>query len=273
MLEDKKIGLVGAGTMAEAIVWGLLKAGVDPARVSASDPDERRRDFFRKELGVTATADNRAVVEFADILILAVKPSVVPIVLAEIGSLLKPQQVLISIAAGITTDSIQRELGTDIPVVRVMPNTPCLIGTGASAVARGGSADTAHVDIACQIFGAAGKVVEVSEDKMDAVTGLSGSGPAYVYAFIEALADGGVRMGLPEATALLLAAQTVAGAAQMVLQTGISPAELRDQVMTPGGTTAAGMASLERSGFASAVIEAVAAAANRSIELGKSSKR
>jgi len=272
LLENKRIGFIGAGTMAEAIGRGLLKAGVSPAQISASDPDERRREFCRRELGITATADNASVAQSSDIIILAVKPHVVHEVLAEIGGVLKPHQLLVSIAAGIRIDSIQSKLGADVPVVRVMPNTPCLVGEGASAIAPGEFAASVHRELASQIFGAVGRVVQVAEDKLDAVTGLSGSGPAYVYIFIEALADGGVRMGLPRETALVLAAQTVAGAARMVLETGAHPAELRDRVMTPGGTTVAGVASLEGSGFRSAAIEAVTAAANRAAELGKPKK-
>ena len=272
MLEKKRIGLVGAGMMAEAIARGLMKAGLDQANINASDPDDRRRDFFRKDLGIETAADNRSAARSADIIILAVKPHIVPETLAEIGSMLKPNQLLISIAAGVKINSIQDKLPESIPVIRVMPNTPCLIGEGASAIAPGKYASSVHMEIADQVFSAIGKVVQVTEDKLDAVTGLSGSGPAYVYTFIEALADGGVSVGLPKATALLLAAQTVAGAARMVLETGEDPAKLRDHVMTPGGTTVAGMASLERSGFKSATIEAVTAAANRSAEMGKSGK-
>lgn len=272
MLKNKKVGFIGAGMMAEATVRGLLNSGIDTARVSVSDPDEQRRDFFRSELGVGSTTDNRSVAQSADILIIATKPYVVPEVLAEIGSTLKPKQLVVSIAAGVTIDSIQSELGTNVPVVRVMPNTPCLIGEGSTALAPGKYATSAHMDLAAEIFSAVGKVVRVTEDKMDAVTGLSGSGPAYVYTFVEALADGGVRMGLPKSVALVLAAQTVAGAARMVLETGEHPAKLRDRVMTPGGTTIAAMASLERSAFRSAVMEAVTAATNRSAELGKSEK-
>lgn len=272
MLENKRIGFIGAGTMAEAIVRGLLKAGVGPAQISASDPDRRRRDFCQKELGIITAADNASVAQSSDIIILAVKPHVVHEVLAEIGGILKPRQLLISIAAGVKTASIQGKLGADVPVVRAMPNTPCLIGEGASAIAPGKFAASVHIDLASRIFSVVGIAVQVTEDKMDAVTGLSGSGPAYVYMFIEALADGGVRMGLPKETALVLAAQTAAGAARMVLETGAHPAELRDRVMTPGGTTAAGVASLESYGFRSAAIEAVTAATNRAAELGKLEK-
>lgn len=269
MLKNKKIGFIGAGMMAEAIARGLLKAGMDTTRISASDPGETRRDLFRKELGVSATTDNQTVAQFGDIILIAVKPFVVPDALASIADVLQPRQLVVSIAAGVTIDSIESKLPKGIPVVRVMPNTPCLIGEGAAALAPGKHATQAHLDLASEIFSASGKVVQLTEDKLDAVTGLSGSGPAYVYTFIEALADGGVRMGIPKATALVLAAQTVLGAAKMVLETGSHPAELRDKVMTPGGTTIAGMASLERDKFRSALIEAVTAATQRSAELGK----
>ena len=272
MLDKKKIGFIGAGLMAEAIARGLLKAGVVPARVSASDPDESRRELFSKNLGIAAGVENRSVAESSDVIILAVKPYIIPDVLAEIGGLLKPCQLVISIAAGITIDSIQDKLQAKVPIIRAMPNTPCLIGEGAVAIAPGKYASSAHMDIANQIFSSVGKVVQVSEDKLDAVTGLSGSGPAYVYTFIEALIDGGVKVGLPRETALMLAAQTVVGAARMVLDTGEDPAKLRDHVMTPGGTTVAGMAVLESSDFRSATIEAVTAATNRAAEMGKQNK-
>ena len=269
MLKNKKIGFIGAGMMAEATIRGLLKAGMDASKISASDPSEARRDLFRKELGVAATTDNRTVAQSADIIVIATKPFVVADALASIADVLQPKQLVVSIAAGVTIDSIQSKLPSGTPVVRVMPNTPALIGEGAAGIAPGKHATQAHLDLASEIFSASGKVVQLTEDKLDAVTGLSGSGPAFVYTFIEALADGGVRMGIPKATALLLAAQTVLGAAKMVLDAGEHPAVLRDKVMTPGGTTIAGMASLERDKFRSACIEAVTAATNRSTELGK----
>lgn len=269
MFESKRIGFIGAGMMAESIARGLLKCGVDPNRIAAYDPSKGRLDVFREELGVVCAESNKSVAEFADILILAIKPFVVSDALSGIGDVMHPEQLIVSIAAGITTVNIESKLTFNVPVVRVMPNTPCLIGEGATAIAAGKYATHLHLDIAGAIFGAVGKVVHVSEDKIDAVTGLSGSGPAYVYMFIEALADGGVRMGLPRATAQLLAAQTLVGAAKMVLEGGENPAVLRDRVTTPGGTTVAGTSSLEASGFRSAAIEAVTAATIRSAELGK----
>lgn len=272
MVNDKKIGFIGAGMMAEAIARGLLNAGMEPGRITAFDPDSGRCDLCRNVLGISAAEDNRAVVGSADIVILAVKPFVMPHVLTEISGSVKTSQLLISIAAGITIETIREKLAAGVPVIRVMPNTPCLIGEGASALAPGEFASAEHMKLASEIFRAVGIVVETTEDKLDAVTGLSGSGPAYVYAFIEALADGGVRMGLPKSVALTLAAQTVSGAARMVIQTGDHPAVLRDRVMTPGGTTIAGMAELEKAGFRSAAIEAVTAATLRATELGKPKK-
>lgn len=271
MLKDKKIGFIGAGMMAEAIASGLIKAGVPRDNIRVSDPDEHRRRIFEDQLGVAAFSENECVAEFANVLILAVKPHIISEVLEDIKPMVKREQLLISIAAGVTTAYIETMIGKEASVIRVMPNTPCLIGYGASALAWGKHADASDIETAQRIFEAVGKVVHVTEDKMDAVTGLSGSGPAYIYMLIEALADGGVRMGLPKSTALTLAAQTVAGSAMMVLNSGEHPAILRDRVTTPGGTTIAGVAVLEDREFRSALIEAVTAAARRSAELGKKS--
>lgn len=258
--------------MAEAIARGLIAAGVDRTHLLASDLDESRCEFFSSELEIPACTDNYAVAEAADIIIIAIKPHIVQQVLGQIGECFKADQILISIAAGITIDSIQSKLPDGIPVIRAMPNTPALIGQGATAIAPGKYASTEEMDVAAEVFGAVGKVVRVTEDKLNAVTGLSGSGPAYVYTFIEALADGGVRMGLPKSVALTLAAQTLVGAAEMVLETHEHPAVLRDRVMTPGGTTIAGMAALERSAFRSAVMEAVTDSAERAAEMSKPNK-
>lgn len=269
MLDDKKIGLIGGGMMAEAITRGLLKAGVEPSRITVSDPEAARREYLVQHIGVSAIDDNVETVRSADIVILAVKPFVLPSVLQAVCGEITPSHLLISIAAGITVASIESQLDENTPVVRAMPNTPCLIGAGAIAIAPGKYAESSHLDLAQEIFNAVGEVVRLSEDKLDAVTGLSGSGPAYVYMFIESLADGGVRMGLPRSVALTLAAQTVLGSAKMVLDTDEHPAQLRDRVTTPGGTTIAGTASLESDCFRSAVIEAVTKATERSAELGK----
>ncbi|MHB1001259.1 MAG: pyrroline-5-carboxylate reductase [Armatimonadota bacterium] len=269
MLENKRIGFIGGGMMAEAIVQGLIDSGISASQVTVFDTVEARRAYFAETYGITCAINNESVVKNSDIIILAVKPYVMPNVLSEICNDLRQDQLLISIAAGVTIKSIQGKLERNVPVIRVMPNTPCLIRKGISALAPGSYANDSHIQLAMDIFRSAGKAIEISEDKLDAVTGLSGSGPAYVYTFIEALADGGVRNGLPRATAILLAAQTVAGAAEMVLQSGSHPAVLRDNVTTPGGTTIAGLASLEHDGFRSALIESVTAATKRSEELGK----
>lgn len=268
-IELGRVGFIGGGMMAEATIRGLIQAGVAPSNIIVSDTEPTRTEYLARELGVTVAESNATVARTSDVIVLAVKPYVVPQVLDEIGEASTEVQLVMSIAAGVTLASIEGSLPEETPVVRVMPNTPALIGEGASAMAPGKHAGREHIAIAQAIFASVGKTVVTTEDKMDAVTGLSGSGPAYVYTFIESLADGGVRMGLPRDTALLLAAQTVAGAARMVIETGAHPAQLRDRVSTPGGTTVAAMASLERDGFRSAVIEAVTAAALRSAELGK----
>ncbi len=270
-LQDKKIGFIGAGMMAEAIARGLLKVGVSPDAMSASDPDECRRRVFC-EMGIRCTDDNRSVAESVDILLLAVKPFLIHQVLEGLAHVIKPHQLVISIAAGITTGSIESVIETDAPVVRVMPNTPALLGEGASGIAPGKHAAPEHLALAAEVLGACGKVVQVTEDKLDAVTGLSGSGPAYVYMFIEALTSGGVRMGLPRDAALTLAAQTVLGAAKMVIETGEHPAVLRDKVTTPGGTTIEAITALEKGGLRSAVMDAVTVATYKSKEIGRSSK-
>ncbi len=270
MLGGKTVGFIGAGVMAEAIARGLIRAGMSAEAMGAADPDERRRDLFHRELGIRTTADNESVVRSADVLVLAVKPRVVLQVVDDLVDVVTGRHLVISIAVGVKASAIEERLRANVPVIRVMPNTPCLVGEGAVAIARGKHAGAEHVEMAMQTFGAVGRVVEVTEDRMDAVTGLSGSGPAYVCMFIEALADGGVQMGLPRQTALMLAAQTVLGAAKMVVETGSHPAELRDRVATPGGTTIAGIARLERAGFRSAAIEAVASATVRSREIGRS---
>lgn len=269
MSDVARIGFIGAGMMAEAIACGLLKSGASPDFLCASDPDERRCAAFR-EMGIRCEADNRSVAACSDAIILAVKPFLIADVISGVADSIRPDQMIISIAAGITTSAIEQSLRTDAPVVRAMPNTPCLVGEGAIAIAPGLYAAQSHMDLAAGILGASGTVVRVSEDKMDAVTGLSGSGPAYVYMFIEALAAGGVREGLAREAALTLAAQTVLGAAKMVIETGEHPAVLRDKVTTPAGTTIEGIASLEDDEFRSAVMGAVSAASERSREIGKS---
>jgi len=265
----KRIAIIGAGNMGYALASGLLRSGlVGREDLSVSDPDESRLDLVREGLGAKTTRSNLECVRDADVIILAVKPSVVPPVLDEISGSVGPSQLVISIAAGVRTSAVEARLPEGVPVVRVMPNTPALVMSGICAVCRGRFASEDHLDAARSIFSSVGDVVAVDERDMDAVTGLSGSGPAYIYVLIEALADGGVKMGLQRDVALRLAAGTVLGAAKMVTELGEHPAVLKDRVVSPGGTTAAGLSVLERRGFRSALIDAVEAATLRSKELG-----
>jgi len=263
------VGFLGAGQMATALAAGWSRAGLlDPARSRAADPSPDARARFEKATGL-ATLDTNAVVASAcDVLVLAVKPQVVPAVLTELRPVLEPRHLVVSIAAGVTLKSLADGLGPTARLVRVMPNTPCLVGASASAYAVGPGAAPGDAELVQRLFGAVGKVFRVAEPLLDAVTGLSGSGPAFVYVFIEALADGGVKCGLPRDVAQTLAAQTVLGAAKMVLETGQHPAALKDAVASPGGTTIAGLHALERAAFRAAAIDAVEAAARRAQELG-----
>ena len=262
------IGFVGAGQMATALANGFLRAGLISAdRLLACDALPAAVERFAKATGARTVPSNAEATQQADVVILAVKPQHLPGVLDELRGKLTAQQLVISIAAGVRLDTIAERLGPGPRLVRVMPNTPCLIGQGASAYALGRSATPADNALVRQLLEAVGVAVAVSESSLDAVTGLSGSGPAFVYVMIEALADGGVRMGLPRDVALALAAQTVKGAADMVLSTGQHPALLKDQVTSPGGTTIAGLKALETGGLRAALMSAVEAATHRATEL------
>ncbi|NJM86828.1 MAG: pyrroline-5-carboxylate reductase [Hydrococcus sp. RU_2_2] len=264
-----KLGILGGGVMAEAILSRLITANIYATdEILVSDPDSQRRDFLQQKYGVRAIVENRSVVG-SDILLLAIKPQVLDLVIAEMknDSAQKPSLV-ISILAGVPLARLEAAF-PQIPVVRAMPNTPATVGAGITAIAPGKTVEASHLDLAKSIFAAVGEVVEVPESLMDAVTGLSGSGPAYVAIAIEALADGGVAAGLSRTVAMQLALQTVFGTAKL-LQSGLHPAELKDRVSSPGGTTITGVTELERAGFRSALIEAVLAATRRSRELGKS---
>lgn len=255
--------------MATAILRSLLDRGlVTPAQVAVSDPQEGSRQAANR-LGVLATASNAEALRDADVVFLAVKPGIVPVVLRENAERLTPGQLVVSIAAGVSLAAMEELLPEGVPVIRVMPNTPVLVGAGAAALCRGAAATEEHAALVRQMFEAGGICVEVNEAQMDAVTGLSGSGPAYVCLIIEALADGGVRMGLPRDVALKLATQTLLGGARWVQETGEHPAALKDRVTTPGGTTIAGLAALEEAAVRSGLIKAVEAATRRSAELGK----
>jgi pyrroline-5-carboxylate reductase len=264
------IGFLGAGQMATALAGGWARAGLlDAARSRAADPYPAARAKFTEQTGVKAVATNAEVVEGCDTLVLAVKPQVMAAVLAEVKPHIAARHVVVSIAAGVTLKTHADGLGDKTRLVRVMPNTPCLVGASAAGFAPGSTATSDDVVLVGKLFGAVGKAFAVPEPLLDAVTGLSGSGPAFVYVMIEALADGGVRVGLPRDVAQALAAQTVLGAAKMVLETGQHPAALKDAVASPSGTTIAGLHALERAGLRAALMDAVEAATRRSLELGR----
>jgi len=265
----RAIAIIGVGRMGAALARGLISAGYPAAAIRAFDSDPERLKRAR-EMGATAGESAAEAVASADVIIVAVKPADVPAVLAEIGPHLTVRQTVLSIAAGVTTRALRSDLPADCPagVVRAMPNTPCVVGEGMSVVALDSPASAEGIAAAKQVLGAAGRVVELPENLLDAATGLSGSGPAYVFTFIQALADGGVAAGLPRAVAVELAAQTLVGAARMVLAQEGHPEHLKDLVMSPGGTTAAGIAALEGRAFRAATMEAVIAAWRRARELG-----
>ena len=275
MLSDQTIAILGIGNMGRALFGGLMRGhDVDPGQVRITRRNTAALDALADEFpGIITTTDNSEAARGADIVILAVKPQTVSTVLSDIREDLAPETLVISILAGITTEALREALGQDVPVVRAMPNTPALVDEGATALAGGRYAEDVHVGRARAIFEAVGTVEVLPEDMMDAVTGLSGSGPAYVYMIIEAMTDGGVKQGLPRPQALRLAAQTVFGAAKLVLETGRHPAILRDEVTTPGGTAIAAVANLEDHGLRTMLINAVATATARSAELSQVNKK
>lgn len=257
--------------MATALAKGFVQAGlVAPAGVLASDPVEQARGAFSAALGANTTDRNLDVLEFAPVLLLAVKPDQIDNVLREIKLRLTSEHLLISIAAGVTIARLESDLAPGARVIRVMPNTPALVGASATAFAMGKGARPEDGRIAQKLFSAIGFSVQVKEGWLDAVTGLSGSGPAYVYLMIEALSDGGVACGLPRDIATKLAAQTLLGAAKMVLETGQHPGALKDMVTSPGGTTIEGLHELERGNLRGVLMNAVRAASEKSTRLGKS---
>ncbi len=269
MLEELKIGVIGVGNMGSSLVRGWLDGGrVKSGLVTAVDPREEVLAPLRS-VGVTVGSDPSLAVSGKDLVVLGIKPQIADEVMRDIAPALQPGQVLVSIMAGVSTDGIERAAAKSQPVVRVMPQILVSLRAAASALAAGRYASDDDVRLVQELFDEVGTTVIVEEKQMDAVTGLSGSGPAYVYTIIEALADGGVRMGLPPEAALKLAAQTVCGAGRMVLESGEHPAELKDRVTSPGGTTIAGLHELEKGGLRKALIDAVQAATNRSIELGR----
>lgn len=270
MLKGRRIGFLGAGNMAEAIIHGLIESGrVKAAEVIASDKNVGRLNVVVEGYGIEGFSKNFEVARRSDIVIVAVKPQVIDSVLDDIRDEIDDEKLLVSIAAGISIERIAARLNEGAKIVRVMPNTPALVLSGVSAICSGRGVSDEEGETVKAIFESVGEVVVVEDEGlMDAVTGLSGSGPAFVYTFIEALADAGVKVGLPRDVANLLAGQTVYGAAKTVMELKRHPAELKDMVTSPGGTTIAGLARLEDKGFRSAIIGAVEAAVERSRELG-----
>jgi pyrroline-5-carboxylate reductase len=263
-----QIGFIGAGRMATALAQGLLSAQLAKREtLLASDPSPVAVERFAEATGCRALNNNPELALACDVIFLAVKPQQISAVVHELRESLTSRHLVVSIAAGVTLDRLSSGLGKEPRLVRVMPNTPCLVGEGASAYCLGTSATPADGELVTQLLESVGRAFELPESLLDAVTGLSGSGPAFVYQVIEALSDGGVRMGLPREVATALAAQTVRGAAEMVLVTGEHPAVLKDQVTSPGGTTIAGLQALEAGGLRAALISAVEAATRRSTEL------
>jgi pyrroline-5-carboxylate reductase len=271
--DGTRIGFLGAGRMATALARAWTRSGrLAVLNTLASDPLPAARDAFTRDTGCRATADNLAVARHADVLVLAVKPQSMAAVLDEVRDAVQERRPLVvSIAAGVTLAQLSDALGDGTRLVRVMPNTPCLVDASASGFAPGANATQDDVALVQALLDDVGRAFRLPESLLDAVTGLSASGPAFVYLVIEALSDGGVRVGLPRDVATALAAQTVLGAAKMVLETGQHPAALKDMVASPGGTTIAGLHELERGGVRGALMNAVEAATKRATELGRKS--
>ena len=270
MMKTKTLGFIGAGNMAEAIVKGLLHAKVIPPEgIIVSDVKPERLAHLKAEHGVRTTQDTHELVSVSDVVVLSVKPQVIDKVLALIGTDIKSTQLVVSVAAGVPVSAIEARLPEGTHVVRTMPNTPATVQAGATAIAPGTHATEEDLEVARALFSAVGRVVTLDENLLDAVTGLSGSGPAYVMLMIEAMADGGVKVGLHRDTALLLAAQTVYGSAKLLLETGEHPGRLKDMVTSPGGTAIAGLHTLESGGLRRTLMDAVEAATNRSVQLGE----
>ncbi|MBE0501867.1 MAG: pyrroline-5-carboxylate reductase [Desulfuromonadales bacterium] len=269
MLKIDSVGFVGGGNMAEAILKGVLQSGYPSGQVAVFEPDSERAAYLAETYRIRIARSNRELVEQSALVVLAVKPQLLQTVLPEVVQGWGAGKLLVSILAGVTTAQLENGFSSQPAVVRAMPNTPAMIGAGATAICSGKFLTGVELDHAWQLFATIGDVVIVDEAQMDAVTGLSGSGPAYIYAVIEALTAGGVANGLSQEIALKLATQTVIGAASMVQQTAEEPAVLRQRVCSPGGTTLAAIELLEQRGLSAILIDAVGAATERSRELGR----
>ena len=270
MLDGKRLAFVGGGNMAEAMIRGLLAAKLmAPDDLLVSDVREERLAYLKETYRVHTSVSNPEVASKAEVVLLAVKPQIMSEVLDGLIDVINGDKLIVSIAAGITTTFVSDKFPGAVRVIRVMPNTPALVLEAASALTRGNHATLDDLEIAKRLFRAVGKVVIIEESLMDAITGLSGSGPAYIFLIIDALSDAGVKVGLSRDVAQLLAAQTVLGAARMVLDTKKHPGELKDMVTSPGGTAIAGLHTLEQGGLRTTLINAVETATLRSKELGQ----
>ncbi len=268
-MKTRRLGFLGAGNMAAALIKGLLHGEVlPPARILASDVKAERLEQLHAAHGIRTTMDNHQLLRESDVVVLAVKPQVIDKVLTEVGKDVRADQLVVSVAAGVPIEALESRLPPGSRVVRSMPNTPATVQAGATAISAGAHASADDMRIARELFEAVGRVVVLDEGLLDAVTGLSGSGPAYVMLIVEALADGGVKVGLHRDTALLLAAQTVFGSAKLLLETGEHPGRLKDMVTSPGGTAIAGLHTLESGALRKTLIDAVEAATERAAELG-----
>ena len=269
MLENKRIGFIGGGAMCEAMIGGLLHKGLlKPEQITVNDVASSRLTLLQQQYAVKTTDSATKVAGESEILFLTVKPQVMATVLSNIGKVVPKKTIVVSIAAGIKIATMEKYL-LGVPVIRVMPNTPVAVGEGMSAVARGTHADEKTAQLISELFAAVGRSVVVEESMMDAVTGLSGSGPAFFFLMLDALSDAGVRVGFSRQNALLLSAQTMLGAAKMVLETGEHPGKLKDMVTSPGGTAITGVHMLETHSIRASLIEAVVAATARSRDMGK----
>ncbi len=271
MIKDKTIAILGAGNMGSALIGGIIKKKlVLPDSICACDLSKERLEHLAQTYKIKTTCDNKQAIGDADLIILAVKPQQLPDLLTEIKPLLGKDKLLISIAAGVTIRKLQLYLsGVDIRIIRIMPNMPAFVGAAMSALCKSDNANSDDLKLAEEIFESIGETVIVKENLMDAVTGLSGSGPAYIMVIIEALADAGVKLGLPRDISLKLSLQTVLGSALLLKEKGLHPAQLKDMVASPGGATIAGLFELECGGLRATLIKAVEAAARRSKELGE----
>ncbi len=269
-MENRNIGFIGAGKMGSALMQGIIKAGiVKPENIGASDVYEPFLNELKTNLGIRVSTDNAVIAQGSDILILAVKPQTLDSVLANLRAYIDPEKLVISIAAGVPLSTYENALPEGTRVIRVMPNIAATVSEAASGISPGRNVTAEDLKTALEIFSAVGTAVQVPESLMDAVTGLSGSGPAFIFPVIEAMADGAVLEGMDRKSALTLAAQTVLGAAKMALETGMHPGELKDMVTSPAGTTIQGIHALEEAGIRAAFMNAVIRASERSKELGK----